>query len=116
MCFSAPASFVGSAVIGGIGAVSQNKVIRPNQRLFALIPLIFAIQQLAEGALWITLASGSYQTLEMVATYVFIVPALILWPFIVPLSLLLMEERKPGKQYFAACWRLGVALFFLHIA
>ncbi|MGI6079286.1 MAG: DUF6629 family protein [Fastidiosipilaceae bacterium] len=116
MCFSAPASFVGSAVIGGIGAVSQNKVIRPNQRLFALIPLIFAIQQLAEGVLWITLASGSYQTLETVATYVFIVPALILWPFIVPLSLLLMEERKTRKTILCSLLAVGstVALFFAY--
>jgi hypothetical protein len=79
MCFSAPASFAGSAIIGGIGAAAQKKVVQPNQRLFALIPLLFAVQQLAEGILWITLASGAYQTLENIATYVFLVPALVLW-------------------------------------
>ncbi|MDD5498596.1 MAG: hypothetical protein RBS96_05840 [Dehalococcoidales bacterium] len=116
MCFSAPASFVGSAVIGGIGAAAQKKVIRPDQRLFALIPMLFAVQQLAEGVIWITLASGSYQALETVAAYVFLVPALVLWPAVVPLSVLLMEESKLRKIMLALLLAAGgaVSVFYLY--
>ncbi|MDD2471297.1 MAG: hypothetical protein PHT28_00005 [Dehalococcoidales bacterium] len=116
MCFSAPASFAGSAIIGGIGAAAQKKVVQPNQRLFALIPLLFAVQQLAEGILWITLASGAYQTLENIATYVFLVPALVLWPFVVPLSVYLMEERGIRKRILAVLLAAGgaVSLFYVY--
>lgn len=116
MCFSAPASFVGSAAIGGIGAAAQKKVIQPSQRLFALIPMLFAIQQLAEGVLWITLASGSYQALETVAAYVFLVPALVLWPVVVPLSVHLMEENKLRRVTLAVVLAAGgvVAGFYIY--
>ncbi|MDD4635412.1 MAG: hypothetical protein PHS35_02205 [Dehalococcoidales bacterium] len=116
MCFSAPASFVGSVVIGGIGAVAQKKVIRPNQRLFALIPVLFAVQQLAEGTLWITLASDSYQTLENIAVYIFMIPALVLWPFVVPLSVYLMEEEKHRKKILAIILAAGgmVSCFYVY--
>ena len=54
MCFSAGASFVSGIFISAIGVASVKKVYKPSQRVFAIIPLLFGIQQLAEGCLWLT--------------------------------------------------------------
>ncbi len=116
MCFSAPASFVGGAVIGGIGAAAQKKVIRPDQRLFALIPLLFALQQLAEGVLWVALGSGIWETLVPAATYIFLIPALVLWPVVVPLSAYLMETGQTRRKILAGLLLAGsaVGLFYIY--
>jgi hypothetical protein len=48
MCFSAEASFAGGAMLSVIGIASSRNISRTKQRLFAAIPLIFALQQFAE--------------------------------------------------------------------
>ena len=59
MCFSASASFGAGIVISTIGVVTLKKVSSPAHYYFALIPLFFAIQQFAEGFLWLALADSS---------------------------------------------------------
>ena len=54
MCFSATASFGASAVLGVIGVAAVAKAKTKPQRLFASIPLVFAVQQLSEGFLWLS--------------------------------------------------------------
>ena len=87
MCFSAAASFAGSAAISAVGIATQRKVRKPSQRLFAIIPLLFGFQQFAEGILWITLRSGEHPWLQNAATYIFLITALVIWPVMVPLSM-----------------------------
>ncbi|APV43692.1 hypothetical protein Dform_00332 [Dehalogenimonas formicexedens] len=101
MCFSAVASFTGGAVISGVGIAAQRERIRPEQRLFASIPLIFALQQFAEGVLWLTLRSGGHIAIQNTATYVFLTVALAAWPTLVPLSVLLMEKVKARRIFLA---------------
>ena len=55
MCFSASASFGASALLGVIGTVAVVKAKTTSQRLFAVIPFIFSIQQLTEGLLWVAI-------------------------------------------------------------
>ena len=55
MCFSANASFIAGATISAIGVVTLKKVKAPSQIVFASIPLIFGVQQLSEGVLWLTI-------------------------------------------------------------
>jgi len=59
MCFSATASFGASAVLGVIGIVAVAKAKTNPQRVFATIPLIFSVQQLSEGFLWLSLKNQS---------------------------------------------------------
>jgi len=54
MCFSAGASFASGFVISAIGVATVKEVHKPSQWVFAVIPLLFGIQQLADGCLWIT--------------------------------------------------------------
>ena len=60
MCFSATASFGASAVLGAIGIIAVAKAKTKPQRLFATIPLIFAVQQLTEGLLWLSLKNADH--------------------------------------------------------
>ena len=110
MCFSAEASFTGSAVISAIGVATLTKIKKPAEILFATIPLLFGIQQCAEGVLWITLKSGGHERLENTAAYIFLVTALVIWPTMIPLSVWFMEKVKRRKKVLACLIALGVAL------
>jgi urea transporter len=110
MCFSAEASFTGSAVISAIGVTTLAKIRKPAQILFGAIPLLFGIQQCAEGVLWVTLKSGSHERLENTATYIFLVTALVIWPTMIPLSIRFMEKVRRRKKVLAYLTGLGGAL------
>jgi hypothetical protein len=56
MCFSATASFGASVVLGTIGVATLTKVKERAQVPFAIIPIMFAVQQFTEGILWIGLS------------------------------------------------------------
>ena len=110
MCFSAEASFTGSAVISAIGVTTLAKIKKPPQILFGAIPLLFGIQQCAEGILWVTLEAGGHERLESAATYIFLITALVIWPTMIPLSIRLMEKVKVRKRVLAYLTGLGIAL------
>ena len=57
MCFSASASFGAGIVLTGIGVASIKKSDTRSKSLFASIPLIFGIQQITEGFLWLALSN-----------------------------------------------------------
>ena len=114
MCFSAEASFTGSAVISTIGVATLAKIKKPTEILFAVIPLLFGIQQCGEGILWVTLKSGGHERLESAVTYVFLVTALVIWPTMIPLSVWFMEKVKRRKKVLAYLIALGgvLSLFY----
>jgi len=114
VCFSAQASFTSGVVISAIGVATVSKVRKPEQKLFAVIPLLFAFQQFAEGALWVTLRSGVYERLQDVATHIFLVTALIIWPVMVPLSVWFMEGVKTRKKILVGLMLAGgiVSIFY----
>lgn len=51
MCFSASVSFSAGAVLSVIGVATLRQVKRPAEILFAATPILFALQQIAEGLL-----------------------------------------------------------------
>ncbi|MFA6914887.1 MAG: DUF6629 family protein [Parachlamydiales bacterium] len=100
MCFSAEASLGGAAVLGIIGYATLKKTsLQPSLQLIAIIPLMFALQQLSEGFIWL---SYSYSFPELFVTavkYIFLLFAFIIWPFWIPFAFSYAES--PG-------WRLNV--------
>ena len=64
MCFSATASFAAGIGLTGLGLVTVWRVPEPRQRPFAALPLLFGLQQLTEGALWLALQSGGTLHIE----------------------------------------------------
>lgn len=94
MCFSASASFTSGVVLTVIGIACIKKTLHPSQQLFAGIPFLFGIQQIAEGVLWISIPNVNKNDIQMIFTYLFLFFAQILWPVWVPLSLLMFEKNE----------------------
>ena len=110
MCFSAQASFAGGAIISAIGVATLIKIRKPSYLLFASIPLFFGIQQIAEGSLWITLPLSGYDGVQKISTYMFLIMAQVIWPIMIPLSVLFMEEVKKKRKILYVLLFVGVAL------
>lgn len=99
MCFSAEVSFTAAAVLGAIALVTLVKSKKnPDRYLIAAIPIFFALQQLTEGIQWLYY-QGTLGTEQgaSAARELFLFIALIIWPFWIPLSVL-VAERKPEKR------------------
>ena len=54
MCFSATASFSAGVVLIGLGTLTLRAASHPRELLLAAIPLLFGMQQVIEGAIWLT--------------------------------------------------------------
>ena len=121
MCFSATASFGASAVMGAIGIIAIAKAKTNPQRLFATIPLIFAVQQLTEGLLWLSLKNADMASWQPILTYIYLVFAMAVWPLWVPLTIRLLEKDARSKKimnvlvgigaFVAICVVLVLSLF-----
>lgn len=98
MCFSATASFGAGIVLTTIGVATLKKVQTPNQIAFASIPLIFAIQQISEGFVWLSLSNPEFGHMERSMTYLFLFFAQVVWPFWVPFSIMKIESIKKQKK------------------
>jgi hypothetical protein len=110
MCFSAEASFAGGVIITSIGIATVTKVQRRNQILFACIPLFFGIQQIIEGFLWLTIPHPEYIAFQKIGAYLFLIFAQALWPLLIPLSVILMEENLKKRRILKILLILGIGL------
>ncbi|MFP5470878.1 MAG: DUF6629 family protein [Bacteroidia bacterium] len=115
MCFSASASFGAGAVLSVIGVASLKQVKTPSEIPFASIPLIFAVQQITEGLLWLSFADSGNASLQMVTSYVFLFIAQVIWPFWVPFSVFKIEPNVNRKKILGILVGLGsvVSLYLL---
>ena len=68
MCFSATASFSAGAVLLGLGTLTVKSAHRRRELPLAAIPLLFAIQQLTEGVIWLTFRYDAPQ-MNVLMTY-----------------------------------------------
>lgn len=96
MCFSATASFGASGVLLVIGTASIIKAVGIRQLPFAVVPLLFAVQQFTEGFLWLAAEEQSPGNKDILAqTYVFF--AQVLWPVWIPIAFLWLEKEVKRK-------------------
>lgn len=95
MCFSAPASFTASGIIGLIGGRTIAKS-NPSDKLLAIIPLLFAIQQCIEGVIWLGFSIPQFEAYRQVATSMFLLFAWAIWPAYLPFAIASVEtdERR----------------------
>ena len=119
MCFSATASFTAGTVLLGIGTLTLMAAKRPRELPFAAIPLLFAIQQLVEGVIWLTF---SYEAprINAVMTHVYSFFSHVLWPVYVPVAVLLIEpqgwRRRPLLAIIAAAVTMSGYLLYILLA
>jgi hypothetical protein len=110
MCFSAAGSFGVAAVLGGIGAVSLAQEKATSHRMLALVPLLFAAQQVAEGVVWITIDAPSLRGLQELAVAAFLAFALVIWPTWVPLALWAAEPEPRRRRALSILAWVGAAV------
>jgi len=82
MCFSAAASYTASAVLLLTGIIALSKA-KARLRMFAAIPLLFAIQQFTEGVTWQALSRGES---ALASSYAYLFFVFIIWPLWIPLA------------------------------
>ena len=70
MCFSASASFVAGVTLSAAGVATLKQAKRKTEIPFALMPLLFGIQQITEGVIWLTLRQDA-PPLKQTMTYVY---------------------------------------------
>jgi Family of unknown function (DUF6629) len=113
MCFSAMASFSAAAVIGGVGVATMRQAIsKHNSRLLPLaaFPLMFSLQQMVEGLLWLELDEPEPGALRGVLVHAFQGYAEVFWPAFAPLAAWLIEPDRLRRGLIALCLAVGVAL------
>jgi hypothetical protein len=110
MCFSASASFIAGTVLTSIGVASVNKVNKKEYYLFASIPIIFGIQQMTEGFIWMGLNDPEKGSSAQLSSYLFLFIAQVVWPTWVPLSILFLEKKERRKSIQKLLVILGAAL------
>jgi hypothetical protein len=109
MCFSATASFTAGALLLGVGTLTIRKARQPRERPFAAIPLLFAVQQLTEGLLWLGFGWDTPQ-LNAVLTQVYSFFSHVLWPVYVPLAAWLLEPPGPRRRALVVVSAGGIAV------
>jgi hypothetical protein len=102
VCFSTTASFVASGVLAIAGVASVRSVKEKRLIPLALIPFFFAVQQFAEGVVWLDIESA------LISKNIFLFFAYIFWPLWIPFSLFYAEPVALRRQLIAIS--LGVGL------
>jgi hypothetical protein len=116
MCFSASASFTAGVLLTFIGTETIRKVHKPSQFAMAALPVFFAFQQFSEGVLWLTIGQEQYAAVRSISTHIFIFMAQVVWPVLIPLSVLLLEENKTRKRILSGLLKVGVAIGLYYTA
>ena len=119
MCFSATASLSAGALLLGVGTLTLKSARRPRELPFAAIPMLFAIQQLTEGVIWLTFSADA-PLLNTAMTHVYSFFSHVLWPVYVPVAVWLMEppgwRRQALLVFVAAGGAVGLYLLYVLVA
>ncbi|MES2837377.1 MAG: DUF6629 family protein [Bacteroidota bacterium] len=110
MCFSTEASFGAGIVLSVIGVATIKQAQSPSSYFFSSLPIIFALQQFSEGFLWLALSHAYFAPLQQITTYVFLFLAQIIWPVLVPFSILLLEKNEKRKVALRTILWVGILL------
>ena len=115
MCFSATASFVAGTTLSTIGVATITRVKQRSELPFALIPLLFGIQQFIEGIIWLTFSHDA-PLLKQTMTYIYSMFSHVLWPIYVPFAFRVLETtpwRRTAMLWFQVAG-LAVGLYLLY--
>jgi len=101
MCFSADASLVSSAILVPAGLYCLYKSLQTNKTnwVFALLPLVFGIQQAIEGGVWWSLETDNTEYLRFFALS-FLFFSHFFWLVWVPYSCYSTESQHARKKLF----------------
>ncbi|MEO7530114.1 MAG: DUF6629 family protein [Sediminibacterium sp.] len=106
MCFSATASFIAGGALSTVGVATLKKTEKKSEIPFASIPLLFGIQQIIEGVIWLTFHRHAPE-INIAMTFIYSVFSHVLWPIFVPLSIMLLETVSWRKKVMFTLWIAG---------
>jgi len=111
MCFSASASFTASLVLipAGMYCINKATCLKKPYWAFALLPLVFGIQQIFEGALWLEIGAGGGGGPGLAALG-FLFFSHLFWLFWIPFACFLVEESARRKKLFFSLAVTGAVL------
>lgn len=117
MCFSAPISFATGGVLTATSIATLKNVKSKKEIPIAIVPILFAIQQISEGIIWLS-SEGSL--LHKTSAYFFLTFAYVIWPTYGPIAIGLIESNKTRKKIILTITILGILvslylLFFVLI-
>ena len=115
MCFSATADFAGSAVLGTVGVATLREVKDRRELLLAAMPCLFALHEFVEGFVWLGLDGTLTQQVAHNAGAAFVLYAQGILPFLLPLSVFLIEPTKRQRRRMLGFVILG-GLLSLYLA
>ncbi len=107
MCYSAQASFIAAGYLVTLGTLCLKKNKLKKATLFAAIPILFALQQLSEGFLWLSFAHN-WPTIQHYAPYLFLFFAFFIWPIYIPSSVGLIETHTFRRKNLILLAMLGI--------
>jgi hypothetical protein len=109
MCFSATASFVAGTALSAAGISILGMTTRRAEIPFAMIPLLFGLQQLIEGMIWLSFGRHTLSG-NASLTLVYSVFSHVLWPIYVPFAVSRLETVIWRKKALAICQIAGLAV------
>lgn len=117
MCFSATASFIAGGALSAAGGVTLREAKDRSHVPLAAMPLLFGLQQLIEGIVWV---SEGHRAVQGAVAFVYVMFSHVLWPFYIPLAVMLIEpagRRRSilkGFVVFGVSLSLWLAWFIVH--
>ena len=115
MCFSASASFIAGTTLSAAGLATLRMTKRKAEIPFATIPLLFGVQQITEGMIWLSFRNESSLS-NATLTLVYSLFSHVLWPIFVPFAVGLLEPVSWRQKALVACQfaGVGVGLYLLY--
>jgi hypothetical protein len=109
MCFSAEASFIVGGALLIVGAATIKKVRHKKDMPIAFIPLIFAVQQIIEGFLWVSLTNNllgaQFWLSNIYGAFIGVI-----WPVYAPFSVYSAETNAIRRKIIGSIIIVGVGL------
>lgn len=109
MCFSPEASYITSAGLSVIGVASVRSALK-EEKVLAVIPFLFAVQQAAEGFQWLAIKD---ETVNMAVAYVFLFFALIVWPICIPAVVYFLDKKTRSRIRWFLVAGIGTSMSLL---
>jgi len=109
MCFSASASFIAGTSLSAIGVAALRNTEARTERPLAMMPLLFGVQQLTEGVIWLTFTHDA-PLLRQTMTQVYSGFSHVLWPMYVPFAMGVLEAVRWRRRTLAAFEAAGIAV------
>ncbi len=109
MCFSATASFVAGVSLSAVGLATLRQVRHRTEIPFAAIPLLFGVQQITEGVVWLTFRQDA-PLLKQSMTYIYSVFSHVWWPIYVPFAIGFLESSQWRKKILLGFQAAGIVV------